>query len=102
MPYRFRSHIALVAREHSDFHTPELLDETVTTKEETLFALPTKDDALCITGTYDELLNFATRIMQAVYSWPLVTGHTEWLGDEITIENGRMSVDATTRITAGN
>jgi len=81
-----------VAREHSDFHTPELLDEVVTTKEATLLAVPTRDDALCITGTFDELLTFAAELMRAVYSWPLVTGHSEWLGDEITFNDGKATV----------
>ena len=100
MPSRFSRDFPVVVENHSDFGTPELVSDIVTTKADTVLAVSTKDDALCLVGTYEQLLAFAAEIMRTVYSWPIITGHVDWLGDEVTFTDGKVHADATERVNA--
>lgn len=51
----------------------------------TVFSMDDVDGGLTIVGTYDQLMDFAADIAQKAMSWPLVTKHTDWLGDEIAV-----------------
>jgi hypothetical protein len=49
----------------------------------TVFSMDDVDGTLTLIGTYDQLLDFAADIGKMAMSWTLVTGHSNWLGDDI-------------------
>jgi len=36
----------------------------------------------------DELLDFAAAIIQSVYGWAIVTGRSDWIGEEVQLQDG--------------
>jgi hypothetical protein len=79
-----RNMMSISAHDHQDFASMQVVDKECRGRKRTTFYLGTKDDAFGIYGTYDQILDFATAIMQTAMSWPLLNGHTEWLGDPVT------------------
>jgi hypothetical protein len=51
-------------------------------KESTLFHLLSEDNGISLLGTFDQLIDFASDIMQKVWSWSLVSGHSDWIGTD--------------------
>jgi hypothetical protein len=86
--------ISVLVEDHSDFGTPEIISETAESRDTTHLLVSTKDGTLMFGGTIDELLHFAAEFTRSVYSWMIVTGHSEWLGNEIetTSEGVRLYV----------
>ncbi len=62
-------------------------------REKTIFHMSSQDGVVNILGTYDEILDFASGIMAKMFSWPLMTGHSDWFNDVDHDMIGRMAGD---------
>jgi hypothetical protein len=51
-------------------------------RDKDAFLVEAADQSVGICGSYDDLLEFAAALMAAVYSWPLLHGHSDWLNDQ--------------------
>ena len=92
MRYPFRNIMTIVAKANSDFTTPTVVSDSDESRATTILDLATVDGQFSVYGTMDELLDFGSKIMQGAYTWAIVSGHSEWLGDDIQIgENGVIS-----------
>jgi hypothetical protein len=88
----FSSMITIRASDHSDLGTPIPISAEVTDRANTTLLVSTKDESFSVAGTMDEILDFAAGFMQAMYGWCLITGHSDWLGDDVKIaQNGEVT-----------
>jgi len=82
--------ISVSAAGNSEFELPELVDGDPVDRDKTRFYVSTADHGLAVFGTFDEIIDFASAILASMYSWPLVTGRTDWFTaeDSATIREG--------------
>jgi hypothetical protein len=71
---------------NGDFGQPVVVDDKVHCKKCTVFYLANADETFALYGTFDELLDFSAGIARSMYSWPIVNGHADWLGDLLTLD----------------
>lgn len=72
-------------RQGVEMRIPVTSDAKPAERDTTIFSMDDVDSSLTIVGTYDQLMDFAADIAQKAMSWPLVTKHVDWLGDEIAV-----------------
>ncbi len=80
---------------NSDFATPELISDTADSRDKTQLTISTIPDSLIFAGTPDELLDFGAEIMRSVYAWFILSGHSEWLDDEVSLQDGKVTGNGT-------
>ena len=64
------------------------------TRELTQFAVSTKSGSFVISGTYDEISDFASDIAVQLMSWPLLNKKTDWFDSDQQAILERMVQDA--------
>jgi len=64
-------------------------DKGDNTRKSVILAVETPDGMFAVAGTFDNLLNFFASAMGAVYSWPLVNDHKDWLGEPLPVPTGK-------------
>jgi hypothetical protein len=76
------------------FAIPVPIDEEPLDRATTKFHMVSEGQAISFLGTYDQILDFAAEIGQKAMSWPIVTGHMEWIGQRaITTEHKEGDTD---------
>jgi hypothetical protein len=73
--------VTFIARGNKDFADLRLESTGEPSRKYSVFSVETTDHALAITGTMDELIDFASAILSRVYSWPLVNHHSDWFDE---------------------
>jgi hypothetical protein len=51
-------------------------------REGALFSVVDSTGSVEITGTYDSIIKFASDLIVKMYSWPVISGHVDWLSPE--------------------
>lgn len=75
--------VTVHAKGHPKFGIPVPLETENVSRESTVFHIVAADSSISILGTYDELLDFAADIGHKVMSWPIVSGRSDWFGQQV-------------------
>jgi hypothetical protein len=51
-------------------------------RDGTVFIMSTENDYIHFVGTFDQLADFASDMLAKLFTWPAVTGHSDWFGPE--------------------
>lgn len=70
--------VTIDAKDFAEFGRPVVERENGYERSQTVFSLEAENGCLGMVGTFDEILAMAAGIVTAMYSWPLVSGHSEW------------------------
>src|SRR5690349_2063800 len=84
----------LAADTHLKDHVT-VVDEATGSRHDVILAVESYDQELSFAGTFDDLVDFGAAILAAVYAWPILHGHSDWLGELVRPQSDRSMTDDT-------
>lgn len=72
----------VIAASIDELQLPELTNGDPDDKSDAFFTVSSADGKLMIVGTFDDIVKFASDLIVKMYSWPVITGHVDWLSPD--------------------
>lgn len=83
MPSLHNLLVTVETKEAAPFKIAVPISDPPFDRDRTLFHLISEDEQLSFIGTYDQILNYASDMVQKVWSWAITSHHYDWFGTEV-------------------
>lgn len=93
MPDSSRPTLPVRIKPTLNLRTPFIIHPCTGKRDDIILAVRDELGELQFEGTYDEIMEFGAEFMRAAISWALISGHSDWLGEDVTLQDGGAQIN---------